>query len=379
MGRKARQREEELLAREQKFTDGLRAHNSRANKHPEPLDWQKVIFGAINSHRDYWINDPSIWVNTKKTKNMDTLRLDMVRHVFGVYKCPSFLEQIWLPEPNGARHLTKPKERENSLIKYVPWYLTVAQGGSLYKERTKGTMTKKETHAFLHAPKNNTLVQNIWWARAFCESDGNIGIASRVAKSRLAARALTNEFWISVMRFFVRFPAKVHEMNDLMDFFSYMHGENENYSLKGRSLEAVRINCEEWHRFLNKQKSIGGGSWEGSMLENARYTTGKDEKKIIWRITQIRTGNDLLREGQKMRHCVSSYKRKCMSGECSIWSMTSQDAVGNIKRCLTIELTKHGTLVQVRGLANRMPRPEEENILHKWAGANGLQRRNNYW
>jgi len=384
MGRKSRQREEEMLAGEQKITNRLSSHTSQTKKKFGALGWQEVIFKAIAENHKHWINAPSTWVNTKKTKNIDALRHDMVRYVFGVYKCPKFLEDVWLPThretynyANHRRH--ESDEIENKDVHYVAWYLTVAQGGSLYKSNTKGILTKKETHAFLHAPKNNTVKQNIWWARAYCESD-NIGTATRIAQSRLVNRSMSNEFWISVMRFFSKYPTSVNEINDLLDYFIYALQENEDYTLKGRSLEAVKISCVEWHRFLNKQKSIGGGTWAGSAVDNGSYTTGKDEHKVKWLITQIRTGNELLKEGQKMRHCVVSYKRRCSEGHCSIWSLTSHDMIGNNKRCLTVELSSNNQIIQCRGLANRMPRPIENNILGRWCVDNSLQaNRNSRW
>lgn len=378
MGRKSRQREEEMLANDRKIMDGLRSHASQRKNRVEAITWEKVIFPAIKTYRTLWINDPSTWVNTRKTKNMDTLRLDMVRYVFGIYRCPSFLEKVWLPTKDEPHHV---RERENVDIEYTTWYLTVAQGGSLFKTCTKGILSKKETHAFIHGPKKYTIKQNIWWARAFCESNENLGIANRIAQSGLVGRAIDSEFWISVMRFFVRFPTTLNEMNDLIDYFR-RHAliENENYSLKGRSLEAVRRSCEEWHRFLNKQASIGGGTWPGSELDNWQCTTGKDEHKIRWKMTQINSGNALLKEGQKMRHCVVSYKRDCVNGKCSIWSLSSADMNGNAKRNLTVELTSRGEVTQARGLANRGPRPNEEAVLRKWCSVNGLRRReNHYW
>jgi len=383
MGRKSRQREEESIAYDQKVSDQLRSHDSQRKKRIEVFDWEKVNFGVINTYHEYWINDPSTWVNTKKTKNIDTLRLDMLRHVFGIYRCPLFLEKVCLPEIRESPRVQWPRRnqttKESINIAYIPWYIAVAQGGSLFKSCTKGTLSKKETHAFIHAPKNNTIKQNIWWARAYCESNDNIGVASRIAQSKLIEHEINNEFWISVMRFFVRFPTTLNEMNDLIDYFRHTYQENQNYSLKGRSLDAVRRSCEEWHRFLNKQQSIGGGNWPGSEVEDWSCVTGKDQYKIIWKMTQIKTGNDLLKEGQKMRHCVASYKRDCMEGKCSIWSLTSKDATGNYKHNLTIELRSNNEVTQVRGLANRPSRPDEDAVLNKWCEINDIRRRENRW
>lgn len=377
MGRKGRkEREEAALKYEQGIAETLRRRASQTIK-PEALTYDTITFGTISSYSEYWIKRPNTWVNRQKTKNKDKLRLDLVRYTFGFYKCPTFLERVWLPEPH-ATHLTR--EKNSTTSKFIPWYLAVAQGKSLFKECTKGILSKKETHAFLIAPNEFTVDQNIWWARGYSESGGHIGTAGKIARSNLAVKDYKNEFWISVMRFFVRFPTNVAEMNDIMDFFVYTLRENENYSLKGRSLEAVRTSCEVWHRFLNKQKSIGGGTWEGCPIDDTSYAVGKKENQTYWTMRQIKTGNDLLKEGQAMRHCVVAYKRECMEGKNFIWSLSSKDSAGNKKRNLTIQMDKHYNIIQYRGLANRAPRPNEEHILQRWARDKDVNiHRNRFW
>jgi hypothetical protein len=48
------------------------------------------------------------------------------------------------------------------------------------------------------------------------------------------------------------------------------------------------------------------------------YRAGRGDKAAIWRFRQIKTGNDLFREGQRMHHCVAGYKRLSMSADVSI-------------------------------------------------------------
>ena len=72
-----------------------------------------------------------------------------------------------------------------------------------------------------------------------------------------------------------------------------------------------------------------------------------------------------------MRHCVSSYAAKCIAGQASIWSLRRR-AAGNTDRLLTIELDRQNRAVQIRGFANRTPRPEERQLLERWAAARGI-------
>ena len=385
MGKKNKLREAEFTANEERTFDTLRNHASQ-KKVKDGIVLSDVMFPTINTNHNNWIKEPNTWINNHKTKDIDTLRRSLIRYVFAKYTAPKFLEKVWLPTTTTDKFYKRDTETwiedrrdtDNPQVRFVPWYLTVAQGGSLYKEHTKGILSKKETHIFLKAPPKFSVIQNIWWSKAFSESD-NIGIAGRVAESNLIRKSYENEFWISVLRFFVRFPTNIHEMNDLLDFFSYMHNENEHYTLKGRSIESVRERCEEWHRFLNKQQNMNGKTWVGNTeIPDWTYIQGKDAKKIVWSITQIKNGKDLLKEGQAMRHCVVAYKNPCIKGTCTIWSLTSTDYAGTTKRNLTLELSKNHIIYQAKGLANRSPRPNENNIVNRWCQEYNIQYKN-YW
>ena len=72
-----------------------------------------------------------------------------------------------------------------------------------------------------------------------------------------------------------------------------------------------------------------------------------------------------------MHHCVSGYAYKCLTGKASIWSLRRR-AAGAVERLLTIELDRQHVAVQIRGLANRLARPEEEAMLKRWAKARGV-------
>jgi len=83
-----------------------------------------------------------------------------------------------------------------------------------------------------------------------------------------------------------------------------------------------------------------------------------------------------------MRHCVAGYKARCVKGTTGIFALRSDTMLKPNQRHLTIEVVKqHNYLavVQVRGLANRMPRPQETDIIDRWASQRGLQVRNHRW
>ena len=194
------------------------------------------------------------------------------------------------------------------------WYIVATQGGSLHKNAAHPYMSKLETHHFLNAPAHLTSGQAAFWyaiARAQADDDA---AARRIAQSKLRDYSVASTFWKEAARFFARNPISVQQMNDLIDFFAFAKEADANFSFKGRTLPALRRRMEEWHRALVKEQTIAGGAWAGRAIPDVSYETGSEDQKAIWHFRQIKTGNDLFREGQRMHHCVASYKSACIEG-----------------------------------------------------------------
>lgn len=77
----------------------------------------------------------------------------------------------------------------------------------------------------------------------------------------------------------------------------------------------------------------------------------------------------LRKEGEAMRHCVSSYWYRIESGHTSIWTLQRENV-----RQLTIEVD-NGTraIVQARGPCNHPATHEQVRVLHHWAAKNNLR------
>ena len=320
----------------------------------------------INSYKD--------WTYAGKSKRKDKQQIALVRYMFAKYPVPRFLEEIFVSED------------KSKFEKYGKWYLAAAQGDSLYKTCTRGILSKKESHWLLQAPQDLTLKEAIWWAKGVAITQ-NKGEAYRLARSTIGRRGIpTDDFWIDVHRFFMNNPVPGKEVQELLDYIQASRHDNPDWTIKKRSLQAVRRQSEVWHRDQVRMSKIGGGSWEGLEIPPWKTTTGKKnadprkDTKTEWIIYEITTGNELAQEGNKMRHCVSSYKRYCMSGSRSIFTMRSNTILYDGRRHLTIEVDRgHGNpaVTQARGLANRPPKGKEAEVLRKWANENRITVRTN--
>ena len=104
----------------------------------------------------------------------------------------------------------------------------------------------------------------------------------------------------------------------------------------------------------------------------------KSAKKPQWWIRELLSGEALVTEGRKMRHCVASYARSCAAGHCSIWTLERHQTNGKVVKHLTLELHKTGVLHQARGQDNRLPTQSEIGVLDSWVRKAGLRKGRNF-
>lgn len=379
MGKRNRLKEAGRDATRSALDAVLREHAGRPEKAVAETyaDFSPERRRAIDALRTHALRDPWEWRCRIKSRSQDRRFLDLVRFCFARYRVAPHLENLWLADiaddlvdavapidPRAPRRTDRPDLRM--------WYVVAAQGGSLYRAATRAWLSRQETHHFLTAPPEiESAGRAFWYAFARAEVDDRAA-ALRIAGSKLADFSAASSFWKEVARTFARHKLTVREIDDLVDFLHAAKVEDDSFSLKGRSIASLRRRMEEWHRALRKQRTICGGGWPGRPIPDVDYKTGSEQKRAIWRFRQIKTGNELFREGQRMRHCVASYKSRCIDGTLSIWSLTSEFPLGVVNKGATLEVRADGSIVQCRGFANRPPYANEVAMAKRWADDYGL-------
>ena len=327
---------------------------------------------AVDALRARALRAPEDWRCRIKSRSEERRFLDLVRFCFARYRVAPHLENVWLTAVaddfvDGVAAVVARRPYRSDRPDLRAWYIIAAQGGSLYREATRAYLTRLETHHFLNAPPEvETAGRAFWYAFARAEVDDR-AVAIRIARSKLADFSAASSFWKEAARVFARHALAVNEIDDLVDFLRAAKTEDDGFSLKGRSLGSLRRRMEEWHRALQKERAICGGAWPGRPIPDAEYRTGGEQKQAVWRFRQIKTGNDLFREGQRMHHCVASYKHACVAGTSSIWSLTCEFPLGVLNKGVTLEVRADGTIVQCRGFANRLPYGNERAMVKHWA------------
>jgi len=353
MGKVIARKQEEAKRIELALDSAIRRHKADEQKEINP----EKFFGGFFEHKIRSLEDLD-----RKYKTEKSYVHHVSRHLFAKYYVPGFMNQVWF------------RQRD-----FCSWFIAVGKGDSLYKKCAKPYMTKKATHLFLsRGRKDLTICENIWLARATAEGvDPNIGIRWSKIKPNICVK-LNDEFWLSVFKFFLRNPIdKGRKLNEVIDFLEDKHANDRIFSLKGRTLKSLIDLSDQWHYDMARIKDHGSGFWEGLLTPDWRKEYGKGELKRSYDIVQILSGKELSREGNAMRHCVYSYKRKCLSGTSAIFSMrktmyeTGRKEVVT-RRCLTIEVNRDKRIVQFSGYANKGCSPVERNVLSDWAKDCGL-------
>lgn len=365
MGKQNRLREAQRHAAEQAIAVRLRAHTP-ARTQPAFInsfaEFAPAYRNRIELYRDLALRPPEAWRCGLRIRSPQQRFLELVRFTFADYPVPHHLENAWIDDAPDAWQgdaIVAPERPD-----FRRWFIAVGRGESLHRDAARALMTKRETHHFVAAPAAiETPVRAFWYAFARAHTD-DMAAALRVARTKLARYSVVDPFWKEAARFFAHNPVPVHEMNDLIDYIDAAHRGDEDFTLKGRSLATLQRRMAEWHRL--RRMEVSGLRWLGHPRPNAEYETSVDGQGVIWRFRQIRSSGGLVQEGHEMEHCVATYQEQCVRGSISIWSLTRENPLGTIKRCLTIELDRSGCIVQCRGFANRPPVAEEIEVLRRW-------------
>ncbi len=321
--------------------------------------------------------DLSKFNQSLKSKDKGKIRELLAYHRYGRFNVPRHLRMIWhYVKPDTGRYgQLRVGLTEEELTKRKRWYAIVASGGSLHKLETAAFFAKKETHRFLNAPRGVTFEEAIIYAFAGGYTD-NLSVIKRCYQSKLIQRDMINsDFWRDVLRFFCVHPVPIERMNDLLDYIEEEFRRNRTWSINGRTITSLSTEMIQWHRTLARAKRLGNATWEGIPVADQMIEASWQGKKTIWTLSQIKTSKLLAEEGSKMHHCVYSYQPRCIQGSTSIWTMKKHPAGQeyNAERALTIEVDNYtGTMVQVRGYANRAARDFEIKPLRDLASEAGF-------
>ena len=318
-----------------------------------------------------------------RSYNRDRQIENLIRHLLVKYPVPSFMYESMIRSNKPGRCYIAPQDRrnpnENKDCPYRDWFIALSQGKS-FPKLAKDYMTRAECAKFLIAPSHQAIDVNVWWAKLEVAGVPNQIKEILIDKffNRRCPIAEARGRLIDVIRFFGVYHAEMDKntLIEVVDFLSWKMGNDPNFSMKGRTGSSIIKLSTEWHILMQKAKMGRYVEWEGLKIPKWKHT----DDNYVWEMIELLNNRDVINEGKKQRHCVSSYVTSCVDERVSIFSLRcfsecagGDSSTGIEKDRLTIEVNRQRkSVVQIAGKMNRRATIREKNIVGKWALAHGL-------
>lgn len=348
-------------------------------------DSLKLVYNITQLQNDF-IRPIKDW--KPKSRNRFKQMHELLRHLFAKFDVPEFLDAGFV----------------KGELESISLFMNIGQGKSFkdFEFTPNITLNKKTYHHLLSTPADYTFFEAFRRAQIL-----SIGGSEKLVHNILGSKLKTlqrnqEDFWITVIQFFIAQPMFDYDhVGPIIDYIAnkkyatrFENGRNlppeqPGFSIKGRTIQALLRQTEEWHdrlAIIARQQEIIARqnrrnqtytytprptvtSWAKFRLPNFHYKNNEKAYNII----QYSSTSELMQEGADMRHCVGSYAYSCSTGGTSIWSLRVTEK-GEMKKLLTIELNNRTSqIVQIRGRGNRKAEVSEMNIVNRWAMDQGLQ------
>jgi hypothetical protein len=335
-------------------------------------DYEVIL--KIFSYRDWFIRDWRSWA--PKSHNKSKQVSSIVRYLFTQYDIPKFMDSAWVSSSPGD--------------KFIDWFFEMGNGTNIRKcKDLPFPLTKKMAHAFLQAPDYCSIPEAFNWSRVITLG-GDERLFKALGESRIYGWK-DHHFIEGVIRFFVDNPMldRVHvgPIVDYIDQQKYRHrdvvvdgvltrvgAEQPNFSMTGRSPEALLNQVDRWHNQLGKERKGNSLTWVKSPYPDFELTEGQEHTPSFrrWQIRELMSSSELRADGRAMRHCVASYAHSCAKRSTSIWSLTLTSVKGH-ENMTTVEVDlRNRMIVQARKRNNERPTKKEWDILSRWALKNNI-------
>ena len=145
-------------------------------------------------------------------------------------------------------------------------------------------------------------------------------------------------------------------LNELRDYISMCKGLGVKPTLYSSYLKQT-------HDITSRNYQIKVES-EKEEIFASRYKDFKPYKTEDYIIIAPKETKDLQEEGSRLNHCVASYIKRVIDGQCLIYFLRKQDK--QEESLITLEV-KDNAIVQVKGSHNRRPSDEERKALEQFA------------
>lgn len=313
----------------------------------------------LASRSKHFIRKPVEW--SRPGRNMHRQFSSFIRHCLTRYHVPQFMDQCWSdPDAHFPRQ----------------WFRDIGNGRSIRQsEGLPFVMTKRMAHEFMHAPHDLRIDEALRWAQV-TGAYGSEALAREIISTRIGRNGFAHEdYWGRVVQFFIAHPLPIHgKLGEVVDMLAHRYEANGPIDLSGRTAASILRLSDQWHREVARASgTVVDRRWAKCSLMEGSYTTGKAHERSTWKVVELLSLQDLVDEGRILQHCVATYDRACSKRTTAIFSIRTEDVIGNVERSGTIEVQLHTSrVVQAKAKRNTQLKQPARAILEKWAYREGL-------
>jgi hypothetical protein len=332
---------------------------------------------AVARHWASWVRPLQAW--KPKSHNVRRQFASLLRHLFARWPVPKFMDSVWF------------KGTGVTALRQQNWFIRLGRGENIRTADLPIPYTKRMAHHFMKAPADLEVESALRWGQVLA-AGGSERLARAIAASRLGTQFDQDDFWKTVIGWFVANPMfDTAQVSPVIDFIHHQKFVSQvvvldsgaaapqgppqpNLTMRGRTPGAIMRQVETWHSRLRKTEQPRA-QWVRSGIREFEFVEGTVEggNLKIWTIRELLSTKALFAEGKQMKHCVATYAQSCAGGTCSIWTLEVESFEGK-RKILTIEvLNSTRAICQARGKCNALPGAKLRAILSRWAAQAGLQ------
>jgi hypothetical protein len=327
---------------------------------------------AMTRHGEHWLRPVTTW--RPKSHNARRQFSSLAHHLFARWPVPAFMDSAWFQaDPNKARY-------EQAA------YLHLGRGENLRTAELPLPYTKRMAHFFMQAPADCSIDAALRWGQIHALG-GNERLARAIRGTRLEADFAHDDFWITVLRFFIENPMlDTAHAGPIIDYIYHHKYEGlarpgdqpaaatqSHFSMKGRTADSLLRQVDGWHRAIPHSRQLQA-EWSKSGIMPLHFVEGSATtgNLQVWTTVELLCTKELVEEGRRMCHCVASYARSCAHGRASIWRLEVSSREGQ-RQVLTVEVQRTARLItQAKGKRNAAAGEKHRAILRRWASQAGL-------
>jgi hypothetical protein len=276
---------------------------------------------------------------------------DFVRHTLVRYEVPEFLYKAWDPQSGTDRD--------------KQWFIDLAGGASVRKlPGWPAAFSRAMAHEFRQAPAWMTVGQALYYAQVR-SLGGTVRSAKAFARALADAPEYPPAWWTAVLQL-----TDVLETPEVAKLVAYWAGVFATFAADGAD-ELPDLQTY-WPRPAVALSETSDEAEPSRIcgLQSLRLPKGPlYVPKILrrYRVRQVLRSDELIREGQKMQHCVGGYVMPCAHGRSFIFQLTPDVWEHDYTARLTLEVDAGRRLVQAKGQYNRGLTRWEREVVRAWA------------